>query len=240
MLSPAKWFDRITSAPLGSARSALNPPPAVSRLVVGATPQQLEAELMRNLKPGQVLYDIGLGRAESVLLAAQWVGENGRVFAFESSASAVAGLRQSILEHRVLNVESIPARLGMDPSARPVSQVGRKLDSASSDRLPGVESLDNLRAEGRIPPASVVRIGTQQPAHEVLSGGAGFFITARPLLLLLTEHFHSPDFQSLLANLGYLEPADLRRDLPFEITTMAASSRSGGHGHASQMDQPRP
>lgn len=55
----------------------------------------------RDVRPGDVVFDVGANLGAYTLLFAQWVGPTGRVFAFEPAAAPFAGLNALLAENGV-------------------------------------------------------------------------------------------------------------------------------------------
>jgi ubiquinone/menaquinone biosynthesis C-methylase UbiE len=70
-------------------------------------PEELMADV--GLRSGMVLVDVGSGEGFFTMLAAQIVGEKGKVYAVDSDASAIERLKRKVAENGLANVKAVVA-----------------------------------------------------------------------------------------------------------------------------------
>lgn len=179
--------------------------------------------VLSNLKPGDVFLDIGANVGWFAILAADRVGPNGRVHAFEPRAETARLLDRSIVDNgfseRVrLHVTALGAEDG----------VGRLLGSETSTNLGGfrlardadeafprmtsetvsLTALDSLPIEA---PVRLIKLDVEGAEPQVLEGARKLIARDRPLIL--SEVFapglrhvsnqEPADYAALVAGLGY-------------------------------------
>ena len=142
------------------------------------------------LKPGEVFYDIGANIGVYALLAAQRVGLDGRVYAFEPSLPNAVQLQRNIAASGLTNVKLCTAPLhaysGLSVfayrSLRPGAsghQLGHRHDEAGVPFVPeateikAMTTLDHVIAE--FPPARMVKLDVDGNELRILQGAALWF-----------------------------------------------------------------
>lgn len=157
-----------------------------------------EALLLENLashlQRGDVLYDVGAHVGFVSLVAAQLVGSEGKVYAFEADADN----SKRILEHKQMNslpqIELVPAAVWSECTKlsfrRAPDSSGRNMGAVSGiagdEKVPGVivveaVTLDHFALEHR--PPTVVKIDVEGAEEEVLVGAGAVFRVSRPTLI---------------------------------------------------------
>jgi FkbM family methyltransferase len=147
------------------------------------------------VRPDAVVLDIGANVGAYTLVFANWVGPNGRVYAFEPAPDARAGLITHVrLNHLDDRVEVSDAALssgvgraafGLHPSGGASSLQVHSVDRAQVIEVPS-ETLDHFCASRRRPP-DVIKIDVEGAELDVLRGGRETL--ARPGIQVFVE-FH--------------------------------------------------
>ena len=154
-------------------------------------PKKTDA-LLRVLKPGQVVFDVGADIGYT-LLAALRTGPGGRVFAFEPSPRNISYLHRHLVLNGATNVVVVPAACS-DSSG--LAMFEESVDCAegrlAEPRAAGGDSRLSLvatvtidevvRVTGRVP--DVMKIDVEGAEERVLRGAARTLASMRPTLIL--------------------------------------------------------
>jgi FkbM family methyltransferase len=157
---------------------------------IGSYEQTKQKALQRELKAGDVVYDIGANVGFYSLLASVLVGETGRVYSFEPSPVNVEILRKHLRINRVANCTVIDAAVG--------SVDGVSAFEASEDRHKGhlvetgglqvrVLTLDRLISETGMRPPSLMKIDIEGAELDCLRGASHVIQKFRPVIFLATH-----------------------------------------------------
>jgi FkbM family methyltransferase len=130
------------------------------------------------VRRGATVLDVGANVGAYTLMFATWVGENGRVFAFEPAPDACEGLRTHVrlngFEGRVTIIEAaVSASVGQAPFGVHPSGGASSLALSSLGDVPQInvatETIDNVcRAHALIP--TVIKIDVEGSELQVLQG----------------------------------------------------------------------
>jgi len=170
---------------------------------------EYEKRLMfeKNIKKGEIMFDIGANVGFYTLLASILVGEGGKVFAFEPVPRNLQYLHKHMQMNRIGNVsvfeEAISDSAGVvsfeEDSYHSLGHFSQK----GSLKVKTV-SLDELVLQGRVPVPDCVKIDVEGAEMLVLSGGKELFTKKKPLIFLAT---HGQDLHDeccrLLKTWGY-------------------------------------
>ena len=197
-------------------RSAAGEGGGASVYVNDVEPESTEA-LIRILRPGQVVFDIGANIGYYTLLASRQVGTSGRVLAFEPFVRNIAYLHRHVLLNDARNVTIVPVAcaerssietfvLGANCATGHLSNEknGRR---DSTTLLVATAAVDDIvRACGLIP--DIIKVDVEGAEARVLQGAAKTLADGRPILLLSA---HSSALRAActdyLRGLGYPDPA---------------------------------
>lgn len=156
------------------------------------------------IKPGNVVYDIGAHSGFYSLLAAELVGENGRVFSFEPNPQNIFYLRKNISLNGYKNIEvfetAVSEKPGISSFDAGENSFYSKLSHNGALKVKTI-ALDDFKNEGKISAPDVVKIDVEGAELLVLKGMAKILKEFRPLLFLST---HSREIYSLCLN--FLKP----------------------------------
>ncbi len=159
-------------------------------------PAQTEA-VARNLKPGQVFFDIGANVGFYTLLASRIVGRNGLVIAVEPMIRNVIYLQKHLSLNKIKNVRILAAACSKDNSTAPFSLgMNPSLGHLADDRTPAAGFLsdpgativpaltvDSIVLAGMVKP-DAIKIDVEGAELEVLAGAQRTLIERRPVLFL--------------------------------------------------------
>lgn len=194
---------------LGSAGGAGG---GASVYVNAVEPEKTDA-LLRVLKQGQVVFDVGANIGYYTLLASKTVGAAGRVFAFEPFPRNISYLHRHLALNRVSNVAVVPAAcsdgtgLAMFEES-PDCAEGRLSDAKTIGARAGLSLVatvtvdDVVRLTGIVP--DVMKIDVEGAEARVLRGASATLAAARPTLILAVHSETARrECTTILAALGY-------------------------------------
>jgi FkbM family methyltransferase len=153
--------------------------------------------LQREMKAGDVVYDIGSNAGFYTLLASVMVGDSGHVYSFEPAPDNVRELRKHMELNRIDNCTVLPVAVS--------STDGEAFfDTTSSDRCIGrivasgnlrvpMVALDGLIARKEIRPPNLMKIDIEGAELDFLHGASETIQTFRPVIFLAT---HGPEIHS--------------------------------------------
>lgn len=157
---------------------------------LGSYEMALQTQFAQDVKPGQVVYDIGANVGFYSLLAARLVGPSGRVFSFEPLPSTVAYLKKHIELNRLTNVEVTEAAVGSAMGTAMLelgpSSATTRVSTEGSVSVQ-VVSIDAWRTARQGPGPQVVKIDVEGAEIQVLEGAKQTLQTFRPVIFLATH-----------------------------------------------------
>ena len=176
--------------------------------------QRAELSIIRNhVRPGDVGCDVGAHKGSYTYWLSRWVGENGRVLAFEPQPSLAAYLQEVALPYNVvIEQKALWSETGaLDLFVPKVNSPGASLmtsaDTADGTRLqvPVVALDDYLPQKSRI---SLMKVDAEGAELAIFRGARRVLRESRPLLIFECENRHFPsgsfeDTFSFLAEAGY-------------------------------------
>jgi FkbM family methyltransferase len=163
--------------------------------------------LQREIKPGQVVYDIGANAGFYTLLASVLVGENGHIYSFEPLPGNLLELRNHLKINGIQNCTVIDAAAS--------SSEGEAIFDPSGDRCTGhlaesgtlrvrTVTLDGLVSRNEIRPPNLMKVDIEGAELECLRGARRVIQEFRPVIFLAT---HGPEVHAasvdLLAKMNY-------------------------------------
>jgi FkbM family methyltransferase len=169
-----------------------------------------EAQLfLRQLKPGDIVLDVGAHVGFYTLLASRIVHTTGKVIAFEPSRMNLKYLREHIRVNNLQNVQIFESAVGrkegwLSFDCNRGTGTGRLDFNSSSGERVRVCSLDELYRRGMIPAPTFIKMDIEGAEVEALPGAAELIWQYRPTILLST---HGKDVRAtcekFLRDLGY-------------------------------------
>jgi FkbM family methyltransferase len=146
--------------------------------------------LQRQLKVGQVVYDIGANVGFYSLLASVLVGEAGHIYSFEPFPDNLRELRRHLVMNRVANctvvdaaVSAVDGEASFDPSH---DRCMGHLSAAGILRVRTL-TLDRFIQEKGIRPPNLMKIDIEGAEYECLRGAAGVIHEFAPVIFLATH-----------------------------------------------------
>jgi len=188
-------------------------------------PQKTEC-LVRILKPGQVVFDVGANIGYYTLLASRLTGQTGKVLAFEPSPRNVSYLYRHLALNRIRNAAVLPAACSDHTGLSSFSEgadcaTGRlwERDARSAESglavIATVSIDDVVRESGLVP--DVIKIDVEGAEEHVLRGAYQSISRALPVLLVA---MHSASLRlsctDYLVTLGY-EVTAVCEDAPGDV-----------------------
>lgn len=169
---------------------------------LGTYEPEVQATLLRWVRPGQVVYDLGANLGYLTLLVAREVGAAGRVFAFEPVPANLERLREHLaindLASRVevvagaVAARSGPIRFLTGPSpgtGRTRGSYGRQFVDTESFTTTGIALDDFVYARGQ-PTPDLVKMDIEGGEGPALAGMERVLREARPIVLV---EIHGPE-----------------------------------------------
>jgi FkbM family methyltransferase len=157
---------------------------------LGSYEYEKQKALERELKAGNVVYDIGANVGFYSLLASVVVGEAGHVYSFEPFPDNLRELRKHIELNRIENCTVIDAAVSssdgeaiFDPSE---SRYTGRLSDAGSLRVRTV-TIDGLVSRKEIQSPNLMKIDIEGAEFECLRGASSVVQEFRPLIFLATH-----------------------------------------------------
>jgi FkbM family methyltransferase len=174
----------------------------------------------RVLRPGMQAVDVGANIGVYTLAMALAVGSSGRVSAFEPTPECAATLRRNLQINDAAHVElhhaavsdregTIDLAVGEHPETNAVAARG---DAGGSTIECAALTLDSIAEERDWSAVDFVKMDVEGHEQEAIRGGANFFASASPLLMVEVRKFDTVDLGlvEMIAQMGY----DLYRLLP--------------------------
>jgi FkbM family methyltransferase len=159
--------------------------------------------LQREIKTGQVVYDIGANVGFYSLLGSVLVGGTGHVYAFEPFSENLLELRRHLEMNRIKNCTVVDAAVS--------SADGEAIFDPSDDRCTGhldvngslrvrTLTLDGLALRHEIRAPNVMKIDIEGGEYECLKGASHVIQDSRPVIFLAThgQRVHSECVEVLL------------------------------------------
>lgn len=178
---------------------------------LGSIEYEKQRRFCREVRPGQVVYDIGAHVGYYTLLASELVGSHGQVIAFEPVPSNLKYLKNHLAINHIENARVFDLVVS-DRDGMCQFREGPTTTTGHIDPTGGVAvrtaTLDSLVQRGEVPPPHVIKMDIEGAEYTALQGARMTLQTHRPRLFLAT---HGAEIQhrcyQLLRGLGYyIEP----------------------------------
>jgi FkbM family methyltransferase len=155
--------------------------------------QRLFRKMVKN---GDIVYDIGAHVGFYTLLAADLVGEKGKVFSFEPNPRNIFFLKKHIALNNLKNIRVFEAAVSKSSgtasfSAREDSSSGRL--NKNGELEVGTITLDDLISGEEVFPPNVIKIDIEGTEFEALQGMTKIFEKYRPFIFLATHNEKARD-----------------------------------------------
>ena len=215
------WM-QVQSGPAAGIWVHLNPRTGLQVFEGGGEPE-VQAALVKLLRPGMTFYDVGANIGFFSLLAARLVGKTGRVVAFEADPEVAARLREHAVRNEFswLSVEQKAVCSGTggvffqrtDPAKSPDRGLGHVVESGTENtiRVEGV-SLDDFVKGAQGP--DFVKCDVEGAEVDVFRGAERLLRGKRPGILcemhsnenmrVLREQFAAQNYESTLLDANHV------------------------------------
>lgn len=175
---------------------------------------------MDNIRPGDVIYDVGGHVGYYTVLCATLAGEDGRVFVFEPRPMNVAYIRRHLQINNIENVELIEAAVSDKAgNARFHFGSGTGTGHLADDGIIDVRTLvlDDMIDGDRYPDPDFIKMDIEGGETRALNGARNVIGKARPRMLLATHDDETHRFVTgFLDEFGYryevLNPEHIKGD----------------------------
>jgi FkbM family methyltransferase len=187
----------ILAGPCRGLKYRIFPDFGLSYLYGGWEPDA-QAVMIKKIKQGATVYDIGANYGMHTLLMARLVGASGHVYAFEPAPGIFSGLSENIERNRLGQVQCIPAAAwnhsgkinfftGDHLGAGHCSEKDESMEAQSEIEA---FSLDDFVFGKRQYPPGFIKIDVEGAEANVLLGGRKVINKYRPILLI---DLHNPE-----------------------------------------------
>jgi FkbM family methyltransferase len=156
---------------------------------LGIVERAMQAVVANNVRPGEVVYDIGANFGLYTLLFSKLVGKDGHVFAFEPAPRVLAGLRAHLELNGIQNVTVIEKAIAGRAEERAFRAAGDTCVGRlgeDGETLVQTTTLDLLVQE--LPPPNCIKMDIEGAEVEALGAASKCFRQYQPKLFLAT-HF---------------------------------------------------
>jgi FkbM family methyltransferase len=173
---------------------------------LGCYELEKQKAFIKQIKSGDVVYDIGAHVGFYTLLASKLVGDRGRVYAFEPLPRNIFYLKKHISLNKLKNVEIIEAAVSDkegEENFLEADSATSRLDNSGSFKVKTV-SLDNLVKNKKILPPNVIKIDVEGAELKVLLGAKELIEKYKPIIFIALDN---PDTKEkviqMIKNFGY-------------------------------------
>lgn len=165
------------------------------------------------IKPGMKVIDIGANHGLYALTIAKMIGEQGKLWAFEPTATTHACLKQSIYDNKLNNVELIQAGLSdRIRKAKFFTGPNSELNSLSKESASGdlcetilLLTLDHCAKKYQWGEIDFIKLDAEGEESNILKEGKKFLSSASPLIMFELKHGDSVNLSLInrFDRLGY-------------------------------------
>jgi len=183
---------------------------------LGTNELPVQQTLARQLRPGDVFYDVGANTGFFTVIGARLVGSKGRVYAFEPVPENVAVVRRNLQFNGFEYAEVIPKAVSFSSEqgslilTRHPGGATLITDNPPPDAIGTVAiemvALDDLVFNQKLPPPNFVKIDVEGAELDVLQGMERILRTYHPPLLFeIDDEFQDEFERKAKACTSYLE-----------------------------------
>jgi FkbM family methyltransferase len=146
--------------------------------------------MAQQIKAGDIFYDIGANVGFYTLFGSLFVGETGYVYAFEPFPQNAYWVEKHVALNKLNNVAVFRLAIA-DFNGESQFQEGEtdgvgKIDAGGNVKVE-VAALDSLIAQGKLRPATIMKIDVEGAEYDVLKGAEHLLKTSRPRIFLATH-----------------------------------------------------
>jgi FkbM family methyltransferase len=185
---PQSAVVRIVQGPLRGCRWVAGSGP--HGLWLGTYEAAKQKRVIQIIKKGDTVFDIGANAGIYTLLFSEYVGEEGKVHAFEPLPENVTYLRRHVGINRLQNVSihalAVASRSGKVRFAHTHSRFTSHID-VDGDLEVDTIALDDFVSKGGVTAPSVMKIDVEGGERAVLDGARQLLATAPPVIFLATH-----------------------------------------------------
>lgn len=160
---------------------------------LGTNELPVQKDLVSLLKPGSVFYDIGANIGFFTIIAAKYVGENGKVYAFEPLPDNVKAIRHNVALNNFSQVDVIPKAVsnhfGTEKFLVAEFSGGSSLESGDmppdfvNEIYVDVVTIDDFLETEKTSPPDVVKIDVEGAEIGVLEGMSETITKIHPVVI---------------------------------------------------------
>ena len=157
---------------------------------LGTYEKEYVKTFVKQIKSGNVVFDIGAQAGYFTLIASRLTEEQGKVFTFEPLPENISFIQKHCLLNDCQNVTILDKAVGNTPSKRRFKTTGCSFMgnlSTEGDLEVEVASLDQLAADKQISPPHVIKIEVEGMDYWVLRGGEKLIREHRPIIFIATH-----------------------------------------------------
>lgn len=205
-----------------------------SDFITGNREPKVQQVLERWLASGKVLYDVGANAGYFCLTASKFVGQSGRIFAFEAEPDVAMRLRKTIERNRLTQTTVVEKAVWRESGSvrfdrglgSPDRLVGRVI-SGQEHGWTGLVSVPAISLDDFVrnaAPPDVIKCDVEGAELEVFQGATNLLATRRPRVIC---EVHSPEnlqeLRSIFRQNGYrVELLDSEAQFPIHIAAETA------------------
>jgi FkbM family methyltransferase len=185
--------------PRGTTVRILSGPTAGMRWIVGSGPHSCWLGInevdkrrlfVREVQPGDIVFDIGANVGTYTLLASALCGPAGKVFAFELQPENLAYLRRHIEINGLTNTSIMPIAVWDEDGTSRFEPAGDRVTSHLSPTGSlevDCHRIDTMVAAGTVPEPDCIKIDVEGAEAAVLRGCERLLARKRPVIFLATH-----------------------------------------------------
>jgi len=187
--------------------------------------------LIKNIKEGDVVFDVGANVGVHTVLTAKLVGKKGKVFSFEPEAETFSTLKKNISINELNNVLSFPVALSDSRSEKNIYFTGNTggftlRDNSGSLKGKGIKLIpgDELIKEENLPIPKIVKIDVEGFEYEVIKGFSKTLKNKKCKIVICEVHpgllpngVKSEDVELLLKEAGFHNLSKLTRGVNIHL-----------------------
>jgi FkbM family methyltransferase len=168
-----------------------------------------------DLKPGDLVFDLGAYAGASTYFLAQAVGADGLVAAFEPDEINFSCLQRNVARHGLSNVKTFPmgiwsetTTLAFEAEGNMGSAPSEVLGRASNTKMVSVVSLEDAAALCGSKRVAAIKMDIEGAELPVLRRGGDFLRSHRPTLVIephrvTAGHMNTDEISEILCSYGY-------------------------------------
>jgi len=166
-----------------------------------------QVAIVESLAPGKVFYDLGANVGFYSVIASRLVGNTGKVVAFEPDPRNLTWLEKHKQINNFSNLVLMPFAVGnKEGFGRFMMELHPCLSHLSEEEGEGnvqIRKIDNLIAEGLIPPANIIKIDIEGGAYDAVLGAEQMIRKHHPIIFLAIDTDQDFVCMDLLKTWGY-------------------------------------